>query len=76
MTKYSLQVEPVGKSPLFESENFQGTPHIGASTIEAQNRVGAEIAGAVIAALDGAAPPGNLVNKGVQPKFAPAKPKL
>mmetsp|Transcript_10993 Transcript_10993/g.25756 ORF Transcript_10993/g.25756 Transcript_10993/m.25756 type:complete len:718 (+) Transcript_10993:115-2268(+) len=71
-----FETEPVGKTPLFESANFQGTPHIGASTIEAQNRVGAEIAGAVLAALDGAAPPGNLVNKAVQPKFAPAKARL
>mmetsp|Transcript_7000 Transcript_7000/g.17406 ORF Transcript_7000/g.17406 Transcript_7000/m.17406 type:complete len:720 (+) Transcript_7000:42-2201(+) len=71
-----FEKEPVGKTPLFECDNFQGTPHIGASTIEAQNRVGAEIAGAVLAALDGSAPPGNLVNKAVQPKFAAAKPKM
>ena len=54
----------------------QGTPHVGASTVEAQNRVGAEIASAVLEALDGSPPPGNLVNKGVAPRFAPAKPKL
>ena len=63
-------------SPLFESQAFQGSPHVGASTIEAQNRVGAEIAGAVLAALDGAPPPGNLVNKDVQPKFAPPKARM
>jgi phosphoserine aminotransferase len=71
-----FETEPVGKSPLLECDNFQGTPHVGASTIEAQNRVGAEIAGAVLAALDGAAPPGNLVNKAVQPKFAAPKAKM
>ena len=38
--------------------------------------MGAEIAMAVLAALDGAPPPGNLVNKDVHPKFAPAKPKM
>eukprot|EP00285_Hemiselmis_virescens_P019796 CAMPEP_0173380214 /NCGR_PEP_ID=MMETSP1356-20130122/2937_1 /TAXON_ID=77927 ORGANISM="Hemiselmis virescens, Strain PCC157" /NCGR_SAMPLE_ID=MMETSP1356 /ASSEMBLY_ACC=CAM_ASM_000847 /LENGTH=717 /DNA_ID=CAMNT_0014333733 /DNA_START=48 /DNA_END=2201 /DNA_ORIENTATION=+ len=71
-----FETEPVGKTPLFESQNFQGTPHIGASTIEAQNRVGAEIANAVLSALDGSAPPGNLVNKAVQPKFSAPKPRL
>lgn len=68
-----FEVEPCGKSPLFESDRFQASPHIGASTIEAQNRVGAEIAGAVIAALDGSPPAGNLVNKDVQPKFGPPR---
>lgn len=71
-----FDVEPVGKSPLLESDGFQGSPHVGASTIEAQNRVGAEIAGAVLAALDGSPPAGNLVNKDVQPKFAAAKAKM
>lgn len=71
-----FETEPVGKSPLLECESFQGTPHIGASTIEAQNRVGAEIAEAVVAALDGSAPGGNLVNKAVHPKFAPPKAKM
>jgi phosphoglycerate dehydrogenase-like enzyme len=59
-----------------DSDAFQGSPHVGASTIEAQNRVGAEIAGAVIAALDGSPPMGNLVNKDVQPKFASAKARM
>lgn len=71
-----FEKEPVGKSPLMESEAFQGSPHVGASTIEAQNRVGAEIAGAVLAALDGSPPPGNLVNKDVQPKFAAPKARM
>jgi D-3-phosphoglycerate dehydrogenase len=79
LTSLALDVfekEPCGMSPLFESQAFQGSPHVGASTIEAQNRVGAEIAGAVLAALDGAPPPGNLVNKDVQPKFAPPKARM
>ena len=71
-----FEKEPVGKSPLMESEAFQGSPHVGASTIEAQNRVGAEIAGAVLAALDGSPPMGNLVNKDVQPKFAAPKARM
>ena len=79
LTSLALDVfenEPVGASPLLQCDNFQGTPHVGASTVEAQNRVGAEIAGAVLEALDGSPPPGNLVNKGVAPRFAPPKPKL
>jgi phosphoserine aminotransferase len=71
-----FETEPCGASPLLQCDNFQGTPHIGASTVEAQNRVGAEIAGAVLEALDGSPPPGNLVNKAVAPRFAPPKPKL
>ena len=79
LTSLALDVfekEPCGKSPLMDSDAFQGSPHVGASTIEAQNRVGAEIAGAVIAALDGSPPMGNLVNKDVQPKFASAKARM
>jgi len=79
LTSLALDVfekEPCGQTPLLEAERFQGTPHIGASTIEAQNRVGAEIANAVLAALDGAPPPGNLVNKDVQPKFAAPKARM
>lgn len=71
-----FEKEPCGKTPLMDSPSFQGSPHVGASTIEAQNRVGAEIAGAVIAALDGSPPMGNLVNKGVQPKFSSAKARM
>jgi D-3-phosphoglycerate dehydrogenase len=35
--------EPLHDSKLLELENFHGSPHIGASTIEAQNRIGEEI---------------------------------
>ena len=35
--------EPLYGSKLIELENFHGTPHIGASTIEAQNRIGQEM---------------------------------
>mgnify|MGYP001157039235 FL=1 len=35
--------EPLYKSRLIELENFHGSPHIGASTVEAQNRIGQEI---------------------------------
>lgn len=35
--------EPVGKSPLFELDNFIGTPHVGAQTSDTQRRVGEEV---------------------------------
>ena len=46
---------------LIQHENFHGTPHIGAATLEAQHRVGIDIAKAVIAALSGEKP-STLVN--------------
>jgi len=46
--------EPVDPaSPLLEHNNFHGTPHIGAATIEAQHRVGLDIAEAVLTVLHG-----------------------
>ena len=38
-----FEIEPIVKSDLLKLENFQATPHIGASTFEAQNRIGMEI---------------------------------
>lgn len=37
------ETEPPAKSELFDLENFAATPHIGAQTVEAQERVGDEI---------------------------------
>ena len=49
-----FELEPVDpSSPLLEHMNFHGTPHIGAATIEAQHRVGLDIAEAVLAVLHG-----------------------
>lgn len=49
-----FEVEPVDpKSPLLQHQNFHGTPHIGAATLEAQARVGRDIANAVMTVLDG-----------------------
>ena len=46
--------EPVDPtSPLLQHQNFHGTPHIGAATIEAQRRVGLDIVDAVLTVLDG-----------------------
>jgi D-3-phosphoglycerate dehydrogenase len=45
--------EPVTEHPLFEYENVVVTPHLGASTIEAQDRAGVITAEQVVAALTG-----------------------
>ncbi|MGB2276314.1 MAG: NAD(P)-dependent oxidoreductase, partial [Candidatus Poseidoniaceae archaeon] len=48
-----FEEEPVGSGhPLVEHTRFSGTPHIGASTHEAQRRVGMDIAAAVLETLD------------------------
>ena len=43
-----FDIEPLGDSLLLELENFHGSPHIAASTIEAQERVGTEMASLLI----------------------------
>ena len=49
-----FEQEPVDpSSPLLQHQNFHGTPHIGAATIEAQRRVGLDIVDAVLTVLDG-----------------------
>ena len=49
--------EPVdASSSLLQHPHFHGTPHIGAATIEAQRRVGLDIADAVLVALNGSLP--------------------
>lgn len=45
--------EPTTKSPLFELDSVVVTPHLGASTIEAQDKAGQTIAEQVILALRG-----------------------
>lgn len=44
-------VEPTTESPLFEFPQVVVTPHLGASTHEAQHRAGASVVDAVVAAL-------------------------
>ena len=57
-----FEIEPVpDNSPLIQHENFHATPHIGAATLEAQHRVGIDIAQEVIAVLKGQKP-STLVN--------------
>ncbi len=55
------EVEPSFDNPLFELDNVIVTPHLGASTIEAQQNVGTTIAKQVINALKGEIVP-NAVN--------------
>ena len=43
--------EPPGKIPLLELDNFHATPHIGAQTMEGQERAGTQAAEKVIAEL-------------------------
>lgn len=45
--------EPPGDSPLFHLENVVVTPHLGAATVEAQDKAGAQIAEMVRLALAG-----------------------
>ncbi len=45
-------VEPTTESPLFALSQVVVTPHLGASTHEAQHRAGASVVEAVVAALD------------------------
>ncbi len=52
-----FEVEPLPLGyKLIQHENFHGTPHIGAATMEAQNRVGIDIAKTVNLALRGVRP--------------------
>ncbi len=58
-----FEVEPLPENyPLLQHENFHGTPHIGAATMEAQQRVGIEIANAIITGLTGEQP-STIVNR-------------
>ena len=57
-----FEIEPVLKNKLLNCDNFIGTPHIAASTVEAQIRVGLESANQIITSLNGELPK-NLINK-------------
>lgn len=48
-----FETEPTTESPLFELDNVVVTPHLGASTREAQDKAGVQVAEAVGAALSG-----------------------
>ncbi|MHB1043743.1 MAG: phosphoglycerate dehydrogenase [Eubacteriales bacterium] len=48
-----FEKEPNTESPLYEFENFIPTPHLGASTIEAQLSVAVDVSESIVAALKG-----------------------
>ena len=51
-----FEVEPAIDNPLLQHERFHGSPHIGAATLEAQIRVGTEMAGLIVAYFNGERP--------------------
>jgi D-3-phosphoglycerate dehydrogenase / 2-oxoglutarate reductase len=57
--------EPIGESPLLTLPNFVATPHIAASTVEAQTSVASDVAEEVLAVL-----------RGEQPRYAVNAPAL
>ena len=74
--------EPTTASPLFELPNVVVTPHLGASTSEAQDRAGTDVARSVLLALRGDFVPdavnvasGGVVGEEVRP-FLPLTQKL
>ena len=68
--------EPVTVSPLFELDTVVVTPHLGASTREAQDKAGISVAQSVIDALAGELVP-TALNIDLGPDVAPAvKPFL
>ncbi|GGG77044.1 phosphoglycerate dehydrogenase [Corynebacterium pelargi] len=48
-----FETEPCTDSPLFELDEVVVTPHLGASTVEAQDRAGTDVADSVLKALAG-----------------------
>lgn len=74
--------EPTTSSPLFELDRIVVTPHLGASTVEAQDRAGTDVARSVLLALRGEFVPdavnvqsGGVVGEEVRP-YLPLTQKL
>jgi D-3-phosphoglycerate dehydrogenase len=72
--------EPATSSPLFEFDNVVVTPHLGASTVEAQDKAGLAVARSVKLALEGDFVPdavnvqaGGVVDEDVRPLLALAE---
>lgn len=58
-----FEQEPPEASPLVGLDNVIATPHLGAATVEAQDRAGTDIAHAVLAVLRGEGAPGVVVTR-------------
>jgi D-3-phosphoglycerate dehydrogenase len=75
------KTEPTTSSPLFQLPNVVATPHLGASTVEAQDRAGTDVARSVRLALRGDFVPdavnvqGGVVGEEVRP-YLPLTEKL
>ncbi|RCW39142.1 D-3-phosphoglycerate dehydrogenase [Halopolyspora algeriensis] len=75
------RTEPTTSSPLFELSNVVATPHLGASTVEAQDRAGTDVAHSTLQALRGEFVPdavnvqGGAVGEEVRP-YLPLTQKL
>ena len=72
--------EPITESPLFSFDNVVVTPHLGASTVEAQDKAGLSVARSVKLALQGEFVPdavnvqaGGVVDEDVRPLLALAE---
>jgi D-3-phosphoglycerate dehydrogenase len=63
-----FDTEPCTESPLFDFGNVVVTPHLGASTEEAQERAGLAVAASVLLALSGQPAPGLVNAGGAQPR--------
>ncbi|HII34785.1 MAG TPA: 3-phosphoglycerate dehydrogenase [Candidatus Thalassarchaeaceae archaeon] len=57
-----FEIEPAIKSPLLQLDGFHATPHVGASTFEAQKRIGEEII-AIVESHDSGIVPLTCLNK-------------
>lgn len=68
--------EPTTESPLFDFDNVVVTPHLGASTVEAQDKAGVAVANSVRLALQGEFVPDavNVSGSGVVEELKPSLP--
>lgn len=55
-----FEIEPAIDNPLINHPNFHGTPHIGASTLEAQSRIGEEMVTLLLDHFEGKKPHSSL----------------
>ena len=51
-----FEIEPATENPILHHADFHGSPHLGAATLEAQDRVGDEMAGLLVDYFNGKRP--------------------